>query len=208
MKTNEVKKATHVVPIEKMVVERFINVVMRDGGDPKAPYALQAVGPMGKLLTLRALPTIWKRVLGTIDDTGNKKHLGLRNLADVKFVLHLTQPEDATTKLKTIVGVDIIPRRMHISGAAPVSWAAAKTKGFSLTWDEELKGFDTLNEIEERREAYVGMTERQLYDVMDGIRDKKPWGAASTQTIAQHKVTKDGLVYTVRPLKGAKPERR
>jgi hypothetical protein len=208
MKTTEIKKATHSTPVEKLVIERFINVVMRDSNDAKAPYALQAVGPMGKLLTLRAKPSIWKRVLGTIDESGNKKHLGLRNLADVKFVLHLTPPADNTTKLKTIVGVDIVPRRMHISGATPVSWGAAKTKGFNVTWDDELQGFDTLNEEEERREAYAGMTERQLYDVMDGIRDEKSWGSASTKTIAHHKVTKDGVVYNVRPLKGAKPERR
>lgn len=189
--------------LTKMVIERFITVVMRDADAPdKVPYALQATGLMGKLLTLHATPDIWKRVLGTMEETAvsTRKNLGLRQLADVRFVLHLEAPKEPY-KHQKIVGVDIVPRRMHMSGATPVSWGDAKKKGFTLTWDDELNGFDTLDEKEERRGAYAGMTERELYDVMDAVRGAT-WGTSSTQTLSGHKVTKDGITYTVKPVHG------
>jgi hypothetical protein len=188
--------------LTKLVVERFITVIMRDSTAPdNVPYALQVNGQMGKLLTFHATPEIWKRVLGTMEETAvsTRKNLGLRQLADVRFALHLEDAK-APSKCQKIVGIDIIPRRMHPSGAAPVSWGDAKKKGFIITWDEEINGFDTLDEKEERRGAYAGMTERELSDVLDAVRGAD-WKTSSTQTLSGHKVTKDGFSYLVKPLR-------
>jgi hypothetical protein len=196
-------------PLTQVLIERFIGVIMRPASASESvPYLLQAVGERGRLLTLRATQSIWESVLGTFDESTNKKNLGLRQLADVKFLLHTRAAPAAQTEFRQpeIVAVDIVPRRMHLTGALPVSWGEAKTKGFTLTWVEALQGFDTLNEDgdeEPRRGVYGGMTERKLYDVLAGVRAAN-WKDAATVVVDGHRITKDGDTYRVRPPQAVK----
>lgn len=171
------------VPIRSVIIPRFIHVV--DAGSENY-IRVQASSDSGKLQLFDTTQPIYRQVLGSISGADQQlRQLGLRGLTHVKFRGHL----DAAN---TLVAIDIVPKRAFVRGSAPVSYGQALTKGFEMTWDEDLQGFDV------RAGVYAGMDEKTLFNLLDELRDYV-WKNRKSAVIQNHKVERDGGTYTVKP---------
>jgi hypothetical protein len=163
---------------------RFVHVVAPKEGEPRR---IQAVSENGKLVTARCSEAIFKRVLGERrGEKGERFHLGLRQLTHVQFRAHYDDKD-------IIQALDIIPNRMFVSGAAPRAAGDAMKKGFDIHIDDDLNGFDVWSEDsnsgEKLRVAYAGLSERELCELLDDLRDCT-WGSKRTQTLGKHRFEK------------------
>lgn len=179
------------------MLERMINVRFPQTGSKERQF--QAVGEGGLLITSKCTQPIYSRILGERNpNTPTAYGLGLRQLVHVRFRA-LYDKDDV------VVGLDIIPNRMFTSGAAPAAAGVASRRGFDVHWDEEINGFDVRTEHpvtgEPMRIAYAGMSETQLCDLLDLLRDHD-WGSRKLATLMDHRIDKqeDGS-FKVKPVK-------
>lgn len=182
--------------VGSLLLGRLIHVVAPEAGKPPK---FQAVGDAeARVLTLPCTQQIYNAVLGTKDPGSTKFDLGLRKLTRVKF--RALQTAD-----KTVVGFDIIPNRMFVSGVAPAAAGRARKSGFEIRWSEACGGYDVYTEDpdtgESQRIAYAGMSETMLCELLDALRDRTCDGK-KIFTVLGHKVeVKDDDVMLVRPVK-------
>jgi hypothetical protein len=166
------------------IFARFVHVASKPDA---TPLRLQAVSEQGKLITAKCKANVYKRVLGERHgEKGNLFNLGLRNLTQVQFRAHYDQNDE-------ICAIDIVPNRYFLSGAAPRVAGDNSKKGFDIHVDEDLNGFDVWSEDpntgEKVRVAYAGLSDKQLYALLDELR-KITWGNKSTVTVENHKFEK------------------
>ncbi len=179
---------------------RFVNVVNPQEGKPNR---IQAVHESGKLVTERCSDAIFDRVLGERKgEKGERFHLGLRQLTQVKFRAHFD-------KDNVIQAVDIIPNRMFVSGAAPRVAGDNIRRGFDIHEDDSINGYDVRSEDsrtgEVVRVAYAGLDELTLCKLLDELRNAT-WSASKrSQTLAKHRFERieDGL-FRCRPVEDVK----
>lgn len=181
------------------IFARFVHVASKPNS---TPLRVQAVSEQGKLITAKCKSNVYKRVLGERrGEKGNLFNLGLRNLTQVQFRAHYDKDD-------VICSIDIVPNRYFLSGAAPRVAGDNSKKGFDIHIDEELNGFDVWSEDpntgDKVRVAYAGLSDKQLYALLDALRDVT-WGSKKSVTLENHKFEKveEGLVRC-KPLQDVK----
>ncbi len=189
------KKKPKLAKVE--LFERFVHVEKPRGAGQ--PLRVQAVREDGKLVTCKANSDIYDRVLGTRKgENGERFHLGLRQLTQVKFRAHFDEDE-------VLQAIDIIPNRSFVSGAAPRVAGDNRKRGFDIHEDEELNGFDVWSEDQRTgdkvRVSYAGLDENELCNLLDALRAATWAPSKRVQNLLNHRFERiEEGVYRCRPL--------
>ena len=179
------------------LLERFVHVEKPQGAGTS--LRVQAVREDGKLVTCKANSDIYDRVLGSRKgDKGERLHLGLRQLTQVKFRAHFDEDD-------VIQAVDIIPNRSFVSGAAPRVAGDNRKRGFDIHVDDELNGYDVWSEDQRTgdkvRTTYAGLDENALCNLLDDLRAATWTASKRVQTISGHRFERiEEGVFRCRPL--------
>ena len=90
-----------------------------------------------------------------------------------------------------VVGIDLIPLRFFAARSGPADYRTARTAGFEAVWNPEHSGFEV-------KIAYIGMTQRDLENVLDELRKNKS-KKQKFRTTCGHEITKlDDVTYRIR----------
>jgi hypothetical protein len=184
--------------VRTVQLSRIMHVVSPAEGDPTRRFqgVLNDGATRGKLEVFRCTQSIWEQIYGT--RTEKSVDYGIRSKFDSQFLLRFANlnPEEKEAGGKpvlTVVGIDMIPSRSYVRGAAPVEYLENRKNGFEVEYREELGGFVV-------EKTYAGLDQRGLLDIIGAIRAHD--GDRNSFTHNKHRIEKrDSVTWKVTPIK-------